>query len=208
MKRFILLAALLLMLGAGPALAQAQQPAQPAPAQPAQTPPAAQAQPPRPFPEGAKMGFVYLNLVAQNSTEGRSASTKIEDLQKKKQGELQEKNKQLQAAQQKLTQGGTVLSDPARGQLEKDIERMQREIQFLQQSAQAEIQDLTQDLQEEFRLKLLPVIEQVGAERDLHVIFSASDAGIIWANPGLDVTQEVIRRLDAAAGKPAPKPQP
>ena len=208
MKRFILLPALLLMLGAGPALAQAQPPAQPAPAQPAQQPPPAQAQPPRPFPEGAKMGFVYLNLVAQNSTEGRSASSKIEDLQKKKQAELQEKNKQLQAVQQKLTQGGTVLSDPARGQLEKDIERMQREIQFLQQSAQAEIQDLTQDLQEDFRQKLLPVIEQVGAERDLHVIFSASDAGIIWANPGLDVTPEVIRRLDASAGKPAPKPQP
>jgi outer membrane protein len=152
------------------------------------------------------VAFVYLNNVAQNSVEGRAASAKIEELQKRKQAELQEKNKQLQAVQQKLTQGGTVLSDPARGQLEKDIDRMQREIQFLQQSAQAEIQDLTQDLQEDFRLKLLPVIEQVGKERDLHVIFSANDAGIIWANPGLDVTPDVVRRLDAAAKTPAPKP--
>jgi outer membrane protein len=205
MRRFILLAALLLMLGAGPALAQTQQPAQPAPAQ---LPPAQQAQPPRPFPEGAKYAFVYLHLVAQNSSEGRAASTRIEELQKKKQAELQEKNKQLLAVQQKLQQGGTVLSDPARAQLEKDIERMQREIQFLQQNAQAEVQDLTQDLQEEFRVKLMPVIEQVGAERDLHIIFSAGDAGMIWANPGLDITQEIIRRLDASAGKPAPKPQP
>jgi outer membrane protein len=203
MKRFIFVAALLLMLGAGHAFAQAQPaPAQPAPQAQAPTPP----QPPVPFPEGAKVAFVYLNNVAQNSVEGRAASAKIEELQKRKQTELQEKNKQLQAVQQKLTQGGTVLSDPARGQLEKDIDRMQREIQFLQQSAQAEIQDLTQDLQEDFRLKLLPVIEQVGKERDLHVIFSANDAGIIWANPGLDVTPDVVRRLDAAAKTPAPKP--
>lgn len=203
-------AALALVLSAAPVLAMnqaAQQPAQPAPApaQPAtQQPPAqpagqpaAQPQPPRPFPEGAKLAYINLPVVAQNSTEGKAATSKIEDLQKRKQAELQEKNKQLQASQQKLTSGGTVLNETARAQLEKDIERQQREIQFAQQNAQAEVQDLTQDLQEEFRKKLVPIIEQIGKERGLHVIFSAADAGMIWADPGLDLTQEVIKRLDA-----------
>jgi hypothetical protein len=30
-------------------------------------------------------------------------------------------------------------------------------------------------------------------------LFSALDAGIIWADAGLDLTSEVIRRFDAAA---------
>ncbi len=214
-------AVLVAMLSAAPVFAlglsgvegQAQQPApkpaQPAPkpasptgqapAQPA-TPPAAQPTPPRPFPEGAKIAYVQLPLVAQNSTEGKAASTKIEDLQKKKQAELQDKNKQLQTAQQKLTSTGTVLNDTARNQLEKEISRMQRDIQVAQQDAQAEVQELTADLQEQFKQKLMPIIEAIGKERGLLVIFSAGDAGMIWADPGLDLTQEVVKRLDT--GKP------
>ncbi|MBI2219832.1 MAG: OmpH family outer membrane protein [Acidobacteria bacterium] len=203
-------AVLAVMLGAAPVFAQAagqqpapkpaapatQAPAQPAPAQ---QPPAAQPQPPRPFPEGAKIAYVQLPLIAQNSTEGKAASARIQELQSKKQVELQEKNKSLQAAQQKLTSGGTVLNDQARAQLEKDIERQQREIQFAQQNAQAEVQDLTADLQEQFRQKLVPILNQIGEERGLHFIFSAGDAGFIYANPGLDLTQEVIKRLDTRA---------
>jgi outer membrane protein len=216
MRGVMIPAVLAFALSAAPVLAMqaagqqpAPKPAQPAPTTPAPTTqapatqPAAQPTPPRPFPEGAKVAYVMLPLIAQNSTEGRAASTKIEDLQKKKQAELQEKNKQLQAAQQKLSSGGTVLNDAARGTLEKDIERMQREIQFAQQNAQAEVQDLTQELQEQFRQKLMPIIETIGKERGLQVIFSGGDAGIIWADPGLDLTQEVIKRLDA--GKPPVK---
>jgi len=181
-------------------------PSQPATAQPAPaTPQAAQPQPPAPFPAGSKIAYINLPVVAQNSSDGKAASTKIEDLQKKKQAELTDKNKQLQAAQQKLAQGGTVLADAARRQLEKDIDRLQREIQSDQQNAQAEVQELTQDLQEQFRQKLIPIIEQIGKERDLLVIFSVADAGMIWANPGLDLTQEVVRRLDQP--KPATTPK-
>ena len=214
MRGVIIPAVLAMSLSAAPIFAQApagQQPA-PKPAQPATqapttpapaTQPAAQPTPPRPFPEGAKLAYVMLPLIAQNSTDGRAASARIEELQKKKQAELQDKNKQLQTAQQKLSSGGTVLNDSARGVLEKDIDRMQREIQFAQQNAQAEVQDLTQELQEQFRQKLMPIIEAIGKERNLQVIFSGNDAGIIWADPGLDLTQEVIKRLDA--NKPAAK---
>jgi outer membrane protein len=217
MRGVLIPAVLTVMLSAAPVFAMggqaagqqpAPKPAQPAPTTPPPatpapaTQPAAQPTPPRPFPEGAKIAYVMLPLIAQNSTEGKAASAKIEDLQKKKQAELQDKNKQLQAAQQKLSSGGTVLNEGARGALEKDIDRMQREIQFAQQNAQAEVQELTQELQEQFRQKLMPIIETIGKERGLQVIFSGGDAGIIWADPGLDLTQEVIKRLDA--NKPPP----
>jgi hypothetical protein len=37
------------------------------------------------------------------------------------------------------------------------------------------------------------------------MVFSQSDSGVVWANPGLDITGDVIKKLDAAAGA-APKP--
>ncbi|MEO6436403.1 MAG: OmpH family outer membrane protein [Tepidisphaeraceae bacterium] len=192
----------------------AQPPATPKP--PATTPPAT-AQPPakpaapaaapaapRPFPEGAKMAYIDIQAIASLSAEGRAATARIQDWEKKKNSELTEKNKTLQAAQTKLQQGSGVLSDAARVQLEKDIEKMQRDLQFAQQDAQTERTDLTNQLQGEFQEKLNPVIEQLRTEKGLLMIFSIRDSGVVSVDTGLDLSGEVVKRFDAVA-KTAPK---
>ncbi|MGE3177291.1 MAG: OmpH family outer membrane protein [Vicinamibacterales bacterium] len=195
------------------AAGQAPAPA-PRPAAPAQAPAAPQAAParppapPAPFPEGAKTAYVNLQLIAQLSNEGKTAAGKVTGLTQKKQTEIAEKTKALQGSQAKLQTGGSVMSDAARGQLEKDIERQQRELERLQQDAQAELNDLQQDLQAEFQRKLLPILEQLAKEKGLHFLFSGADAGLIWAEPGLDLTAEAVKRLDAASPAPRPAPAP
>jgi hypothetical protein len=94
----------------------------------------------------------------------------------------------------------------ARAQLEKDIDKQQTEIQRFTDDAQKDVQDLQNQLQGEFQQKLGPVVDQLAREKNLEILFSALDAGIIWANPGLDLTSEVIRRFDAAAPAAAPAP--
>ena len=210
-----LLGAALLALCAGTALAQTpatpapgtQKPAAPAPATPPATPPAAQTPapattPPKPFPEGAKIAYVNVQAIASNSVEGKAATSKLDDLRKKKTAEIADKNKALAAAQTKLQQGGSVLNDAARGALEKDIEKMNREIQFAQQDANTELQELQNQLQADFQEKLNPVLEQVASEKGLHMLIDIANSGAVWANSGLDLTAEVIRRFDSTA-KPA-----
>jgi outer membrane protein len=181
--------------------ADTQKPAAPAtqkPAEPAAQPPAA-AQAPKPFPEGAKIGYIDLQYIASNSAEGKSATAKIQEYAKKKTAELEGKQKALEAARSKLLQGGTVLSETARGQMEKEIDKMARELQFAQQEAQSEQQALTTDLQNDFQTRLNPIIDQVANEKGLHYVLSIADSGVIWANTGLNISAEVMKRLDAAA---------
>jgi Skp family chaperone for outer membrane proteins len=175
----------------------------PAPAGPAAQTPAAQ--PPRPFPEGAKVAFVNINQIAQQSAEGKAATAKIQEYVKKKNAEIAEKDKAIQALQAKLQQGATVMSDQARGQIEKDLTRQGRELQSLREDAQQEQQQMTQDLQAEFQQKLFPVVDQIAKEKSLHMVFSIQDSGILWPDPGLDLTAEAIKRFDAAAKTGTPK---
>lgn len=230
LKTTIVAAALMVALAAGPAFAQATPPPQNPPAQPppaqnppqnpptqppatqpptGTTPPAGQKpvpqpQPPKPFPEGAKVGFIDLQVIASNSVEGKAATAKLDEYRKKKNGEIAEKTKQAQAIQTKLQQGGNVLNDQARSQAEKDLQKLQRELQALQEDANQELQDMTAQLQTQFQERLNPVIEQVATEKGLHVVFSVRDSGIIWAYSGIDISAEVIKRFDAAQ-KSAPK---
>jgi outer membrane protein len=223
MRGFVIPATLALALVAAPTFAQApaapagqkpapaptapagQKPAAPAgqtPAAPpaAQTPapPTPQVKPPAPFPQGAKVAYVNLQYVAQMSNEGKAAQARAAEFTKKKQAEIADRTKTLQANQQKLQTGGAVLNDQARAQLEKDIERQGRELERMQQDAQAELNELNQDLQAEFNKKLFPVLEKMSQEHQLHFLFSAVDAGLIWAAEGLDLSDEAVKRFDSA----------
>ena len=188
-----------------PATPPGQQPpaTPPATAAPAQ-PPAPAPKPPAPFPEGSKFAFIDIQAVASNSAEGKAATAKLDELRKKKNSELVAKQNALKAMQDKLSAGGTVLNDAARAQLEKDIDKANRDMQFAQQDAQQEVQDLTNQLQGDFQEKLNPVIEQLRVDKGLLMIFSIRDSGVVAAEPGLDLSSEVIKRFDAAA-KTAPK---
>ncbi len=129
-----------------------------------------------PFPAGAKIAFVNVQAIAAGSAEGKAANAKIETLVKKKQSEA--------AASQKTSQ---------------DAQRFQQE-------AQQEVQKLQAELQGEFQRKLVPILQQMAQEKHLSMLLSAQDAGLIWAEPGLDLTAEAIKRLDASsAAAPAAK---
>jgi outer membrane protein len=195
---------------AGPGFAQTQTPTRPqsptqtvpkpAPTAPAQ-PPAAQPeapkpQPPAPFPQDAKYAVVDVQNIAQNSTAGKEASKKLNDLQAKKMADLQDKNKQLQALTTKRDSSVGVMSDAARAQLDKDIDKLQRDIQYAQSTAQAEMQDLNNELQADFTKKVGPVIEEIAKEKGLYLVFTA-DSGFAYVHPGLNISDEVIKRLDS-----------
>lgn len=205
MRVFIGAAALSVMLAAAPTFAQP-------PAAPQAPPPAAQApaQPVRPFPTGTKYAFVNIQRIAAESAAGKTLAGKVQALNQQKVNELNEKNKALQATQQKLDAGASVLSATAVAQLQKDIERQQIDIQRFTEDAQQDVTNLQTQLQDEFQVRLSPIIQEVATERGLHMLFSVVDSGLVWADPSLDISTEVIQRFDAArapaAAAPAPKP--
>ena len=208
LKIMIVVTAMGLMLAAGPSYAQA--PAGQPPATPPATPPAASApvpapRPPAPFPEGAKFAFIDIQAVASNSAEGKAATARLDELRKKKNTELTAKQASLKAMNDKLASGGSVMNDQARAQLEKDIEKGRRDLEFAQTDAQQEVTDMTNQLQGDFQEKLNPVIEQLRVDKGLLMIFSIRDSGVIAVEPGLDLSSEVIKRFDAAAKTPAKK---
>jgi Skp family chaperone for outer membrane proteins len=208
LKTVLATAVFVLMLTATQGFAQGTQPppTQPPATQPPATQPPATAQPPAPakpaapvpFPEGSKVGYVSIQFVASNSVEGKAATARIDELRKKKTAELAEKNKALEAANKKLTDGRSVMNASAIAQMEKEIDKMNRDLQFSTQEAQTEVNELTEQLQSDFQQRMFPIIEQVRAEKGLHMIFAIPEAGIVAADPGLDLSNEVVKRFDAA----------
>jgi outer membrane protein len=215
MRSSLVIVAIGIALMAGPVNAgqtpAAPKPATPAPGAPAaQTPPpaaaqpAAAAQPPRPFPEGAKIAYVNVQRIASESVEGQAATKRLSSLREEKEKDLVARNAKFEEARKRLETSASVLSESVRNTQQKDVERLQTDLQRATQDAQKAVEDLQNELQMEFQRKLLPVLSEVSAAKSLHMVFSSIDSGVVWADPGLDITSDIIKKLDAAAAA-APK---
>ena len=188
-------------------------------AQPQDAAPAAPAS--LPFPAGANIGYVDLQRILAQSTEGQAANARVQALTDQKLQEIENRNatlqeqlatkqQQLQDSQQKLAQGETVMSPEARVSLSREISRLQLEVQRDSQDAQAEMQRVTQDaeaelaelnqeLQVEFDAKLSPALEAVAMEMGVDFLFNVGQGGLVWANRSLDLTQAVVDKLNVPA---------
>lgn len=187
-------------------------PTTPAPPLPTGQTPAKPAAPavPVPFPEGAKIGFVNMQTIVGESKLGKSGQDEMKALHDKNAASLASKNKAVQDLQQKLDSQRGVLAEAALQQMARDLDRQQRELQTQQQQYQADEQNKNDDLLNNFQEKVLPIIESLRVEKGLWVIFgvqAAEGGGILVAsaNEGLNLSLEVVKRLDAATAETTPK---
>lgn len=182
----------------------------------AAAPAAAQAQSSLPFPAGTRYAFVDLQRIIAESVAGQSANAQVQQLLEQKRTEIEArqatlqtqidaKNQNLLQLQQRLAQGETVMSLDARQALSRDIARLQVDIQRDTEDAQAEMQRVTQDadaevtelqqrLQVDLDARLGPALASVAGARGVDFILNS--AGLVWANPALDLTQSVIDDLN------------
>jgi len=49
----------------------------------------------------------------------------------------------------------------------------------------------------EFRIKLSPIVDATSKEKGLHFVFRIEQAEIVWWSPAADISEEVVKRLDA-----------
>lgn len=198
-------------MSAGPGWAQAAPPVQP-PVQPPVTPPAAPpaAQkpadtPPKPRPpfiEGAKIALVNFDYVAATSNEGKAMIAKIQDMQKQKTAELAEKSKKLEDARKKAGDQASIMNDQARAQAEREIQRLERDLQSAQQDASTDFNEFSQRLQNEFGQKVLPMLQTIATEKGLHMVLRAVPDALAWVNQGVDLSDELVKRLNASSTPP------
>lgn len=187
---------------AAPALAQ-QAPTSPKTSaqKPAAAPPAAQKPVEQgqakvaPLPEGARVGFCSLTWIAQESKEGKAAYDKVRALQSQRLKVIEDKTKALQA-NQTLLESATI-DEEKRVALQREVARQTTELQRLQQDAQAEVSELVNETQDTLLKRVLPVIAEVAKEKGLHLVVRAEADALLWAEPGLNVSADVVKRLDA-----------
>jgi len=172
-----------------------------------------------------RVGVVDMARVSAESLLGKSYAAQLEKLQNdisaeatKKQTELGKMDAAVKALQDELEKQGAVLSQEAREKKQQEIVRKGRERQAFLEDGQAEInrmreraQQQAQSINNEFQLKVRPLVELVAKDKGYDMVLDAQVAYTI--NKDFDITRDVIVKADevektkpTAAAAPAPAP--
>ena len=144
-----------------------------------------------------KVGAINLSYVARMSKAGKEGLSRIDEASRKKAAEVEARAADLQKQQLELQKPSAGLSARAIADLQRTFERSRIDFDRLQQDAQNEITAMQTQFEIEFRAKLAPVIDEVSKANGLQFVFGLEQAAIVWWNPALDISDAVVKRLDA-----------
>lgn len=215
MNRLLLVPVVCALMGSA-ALAQTQTPP-PTQAPPPTQPPAGQKPPPAgekpaapalptqepaPFPADSRFAFINPQAVLSQSELGKVGQKQLEDLQKKKQAELDAVTKKMETLQTEMKTQATTLSADAYQAKQREFNKLQMQEQYERQQAQSDMEALQRKLLDEFEAKVLPLVNEIRKEKGLLAIFAVQpgeNGGMspIAFDPGMDLTLEVVKRLNA-----------
>ena len=144
----------------------------------------------------------FQKAVTENS-EGKKAQEKFMAELNKRQSEFEAKQKAMTEAQTKLQTADKALSDTAKADLAKQIDKFNTDLQRMNDDAQKELGEVQQTLFRPIAEKTQDVLKAYSEENGFAVVFDVSSQAnsIIFRQEVADITTEIIRRVDAAPAK-------
>ena len=146
-----------------------------------------------------KIGFVNSDRVLREATLAKAAQTRLEAEFSKRQKEGEDAANRLKVAADKLDKDSPTLAESERGRRQRDLVEQDRELQRKRREFQ---EDLNQRKNEELASvveRANKVVKQIYDSEKYDLILQGDV--VIFAGPRVDITDKVIKALNAQGGK-------
>jgi len=145
-----------------------------------------------------KVAVIDVQRVVTESDAGKEALGKLKALQDSKIAEGQKLQQELDSLKEQLSKQRFTLSDDKIEALGKQIQDKGIALKRFQDDAQRELDDARRQALGGLEQKILPVINNLGKEKGMTLIFNKFQSGLVYADDAVDITDEVIRRFNTA----------
>ncbi len=152
------------------------------------------------FAQG-KIGVVNSQDVLEKSIEGKRVIAQLQEQDKKNQDQLAKLDEEIRKLETRLNTQRLTLTEEAALQLNSDLTKKKTERTRLSEDMARDMQEMQYRLYTRLQNELIPIIEQIGKEKGLDLIFDLARSGAVYVNPAIDITEEVIKRYDAIKTK-------
>jgi outer membrane protein len=159
---------------------------------------------------GNKVGIVSIQDAIANTNEGKKELDALQQKFAPRQAALQGQNDELENTKKQLQAQGDKLSDEERGNRVRSATEKQKTLQRNAEDFQNEVQTAEQEILNRLGKKMLDVLEKYAKENGYAVVMDVSNpqTPILYANPGTNITKNLIDAYNAQSPAAASAPKP
>lgn len=146
--------------------------------------------------ESEKIAIVDVQRVVNESIIGKAARSNMEAQIKKAKVKLSNLQAELERGKADLQKQAGILSGSALEERREGLGKKQLEAQRAYQDMQEQLAKANDKEIRKVIDEVQKVVDEIADEREYTFIFEKDRQSVIYANPGLDITQEVVKVLD------------
>ncbi|MEK7405864.1 MAG: OmpH family outer membrane protein [Acidobacteriota bacterium] len=155
----------------------------------------------------AKVGITNFRAAIVNTRDGQKAFEELQNRFDPRRKELEKKQGEIAALQEKLRQGANTLSEEVRQKLMRDIDARTRTLNRDTEDAQSEFDQEQQKVFEELGGRMIQVIDKYARDNVYTLVLDVSSLpqlAVLYAANGIDITKDIVDLYDRNAPPAAP----
>jgi outer membrane protein len=148
----------------------------------------------------SKVAFVDINRALNETADGRAAKAKLKKEFDARQKQLDERQEEVKRLQADLQSRGDAMSDEARHKAQSEMDQKLMEVSKLYAQLQQELNQKEGAATKPILVKMTAIIKNIAEAEGVTMVFDRAESGLIYAQPSLDLTNELIRRYNSSGG--------
>jgi outer membrane protein len=152
----------------------------------------------------SRIAVIDVQKVLQQSSAGKSAYEKLKKMQDDRIARAKKMDEEIASLDNDINSKKLSLSEDKLADLQKQMSDKKIAMQRYAQDADREVGEARDRELMALEAKIKPVIDQMGKEMGLAMIFNKFESGLVYASEAIDITDSVITRFNSAGGETAP----
>lgn len=149
--------------------------------------------------QAASIGYVDMQKVLEQSSQGKKVQEELRQEFEPKAQELGKTEAEIRQLQEALARDSALMSADQVKKKEAEIKQRIEAYQKIGGALQQEVAKVQQQKGREVMAPAQKAVDTVAKEKKLSMVVERSLTGILYLDPGLDITEDVIKHMNAGA---------
>jgi outer membrane protein len=143
-----------------------------------------------------KVAVIDVQRVVTESDPGKESLVRLRTLQEEKIEEGRNLQQELETLRDQFNKQRFTLSDEKLEEMSSEIEDRTIAMQRFEDDAKRSLEEARRTALGRLEEQIMPIINEIGQERGLTLIFNKFQSGLVYADEAVDITDDVIRRFN------------
>jgi len=144
------------------------------------------------------VAVIDVQRVVTDSDPGKESLQRLRTLQDEKIAEGRTLQSELEGLRDQVNKQRLTLSEQKVAEMSGQIEDKTIALQRFEDDAKRSLEEARRTALGRLEEQIMPIINQIGKERGLTLIFNKFQSGLVYADDAVDITDDVIRRFNTA----------